>query len=101
MLNAEGLVQLNPKEGPDFVVVYNDDMLVFSKTLDDHLKHLELILDHLTEVGLKLKSMKCQFIHHEIAFPFLGHIYLNTTRVEDQQLAHDCSGRFPDTTEHT
>ena len=46
------LMQLNTEDGPDFVVVYIDDVLVFSKTLEDHLKHLALVLDRLMEVGL-------------------------------------------------
>ena len=66
------LMQLNPENGPDFVVVYIDDVLVFSKTLEDHLKHLTLVLDRLIEVGLKLNPTKCYFIRQEVAF--LGHI---------------------------
>ena len=66
------LMQLNPDEGPDFVAVYIDDVLVFSKALEDHLKHLQLMLGRLTEVGLKLKPTKCQFIRREVVF--LGHI---------------------------
>ena len=61
-LMQQVLMQLNPDEGPDFVVVYIDDVLVFSKTLGDYLKHLELVLIRLTQVGLKLKPTKCQFL---------------------------------------
>ena len=70
-------MQCNPEEGPDFVVVYIDDIMVFSKTLEDQMKHLKLVLARLIEVGLKLKSNKCQFIHEEVAF--LDHVIIHTT----------------------
>ena len=65
-------MQLNPEEGPDFILIYIDDVIAFSTTLEDHLKQLELVLNCLIEVGLKLKLTKCQFIHHKVAF--LGHV---------------------------
>ena len=42
---------LNPLEGPDFVAVYLDDVLVFSETLDDHLMHLRLVLEWIGQAG--------------------------------------------------
>ena len=38
------LMGLNPAEGPEFVTVYIDDVLIFSKSLKEHLVHLELVL---------------------------------------------------------
>ena len=65
------LYGLNP-EGPDFVSVYIDDVLVFSRSLNEHLQHLEMVIDRLQEVGLKLKPAKCLFIRQEVEY--LGHI---------------------------
>ena len=39
------LMGLNPEEGPDFVSVYLDDVLVFSETLEGHLRHLCSVIE--------------------------------------------------------
>ena len=62
------LAGLNPKEGPDFVVVYIDDVLFFSHSLDDHLKHLQAVLGRIKEAGLKLQPGKCKFIREEVKY---------------------------------
>ena len=63
---------LNPESGPSFVAAYIDDILVFSNTLEDHLKHLHLVLERLKEVNLKLQPAKCRFARKEVKY--LGHI---------------------------
>ena len=64
---------LNPEDGPDFVSVYIDDVLVFSITLEKHLQHLRLVMDHL----LKLKPSKCRFLCTEVEY--LGHVIMLKT----------------------
>ena len=66
------LMGLNPESGPDFVAVYIDDALIFSPTLDEHIGHLEAVVQRVSEAGLKLKPSKCQFIRPEVEY--LGHI---------------------------
>ena len=66
------LAGLNPENGPDFVAVYIDDILVFSCTLEEHLEHLQLVIEWLEEAKLKLKPVKCQFIRKEV--DYLGHV---------------------------
>ena len=56
----------------DFVVVYLDDLNVFSRNFNEHLKHLREVFERLRNAGLKLKAKKCQFFKKELAF--LGHI---------------------------
>ncbi len=53
-------------------LVYLDDIIVFSKTLDDHIRHLETVFKILAEAGLKLKLKKCDFLKEEINY--LGHV---------------------------
>lgn len=43
-----------------------DDILVFSRTLEEHLFHLELVLRRVIKTGLKLKPSKCVFSRQEV-----------------------------------
>ena len=43
----------------DFVVVYLDDLNVFSRNFNEHLKHLREVFERLRNAGLKLKAKKC------------------------------------------
>jgi len=56
----------------DFVVVYLDDLNIFSRDFNEHLKHLREVFERLRNAGLKLKAKKCQFFKKELAF--LGHV---------------------------
>ena len=53
-------------------LVYLDDILVFSKTLEDHIRILEKLFTRISGAGLKLNPDKCKFLVPEIKF--LGHI---------------------------
>ena len=54
-----------------YALVYLDDMIVYSKTEEDHLCRLQAVFEHFHEHGLKLKPSKCSFLHKQITF--LGH----------------------------
>lgn len=56
----------------DFVVVYLDDILIFSRNEEDHFKHLTMVLDKLREHNLYANPKKCEFLTPELEF--LGHI---------------------------
>ena len=53
------------------LLIYLDDLLVFSPTFQDHLLRLETVLQRLRETGLKVKVEKCHFLQPEVRF--LGH----------------------------
>ncbi|KAK1609151.1 hypothetical protein QYE76_032824 [Lolium multiflorum] len=55
-----------------FVVVFIDDILIYSKTEEEHEQHLEMVLDTLREHQLYAKFSKCEFWLREVGF--LGHI---------------------------
>ena len=54
----------------DFCSAYLDDILIYSKTLKDHIKHVCLVLQKLIDAGLQVDNEKCQFYVQET--PFLG-----------------------------
>jgi hypothetical protein len=58
-----------------FVVVFIDDILVYSKTVEEHAKHLRLVLQKLREHKLYAKLSKCEFWLKEVTF--LGHVVSN------------------------
>jgi hypothetical protein len=55
-----------------FVVVYIDDILIYSKTEEEHVEHLRLALTKLREHRLYAKFSKCEFWLNELIF--LGHV---------------------------
>jgi hypothetical protein len=55
-----------------FVVVFIDDILVYSENKKDHEKHLRIVLTRLRDHKLYAKFSKCQFLLKKV--PFLGHI---------------------------
>ena len=55
----------------NFMFVYLDDILIVSKSFEEHLKHVKKVLQRLKEVGLKLKPKKCAFAQAKI--DYLGH----------------------------
>jgi hypothetical protein len=55
-----------------FIVVFIDDILIFSKTMEEHEEHLRLVLEKLRSNQLYAKFSKCQFWLTEVAF--LGYV---------------------------
>jgi hypothetical protein len=55
-----------------FVVVFIDDILIFSKTMEEHEEHLRLVLEKLRSNQLYAKFSKCEFWLTEVAL--LGHV---------------------------
>jgi hypothetical protein len=58
-----------------FVVVFIDDILIYSKSESDHEEHLRLVLQKLRDNQLYAKFSKCEFWIDKV--PFLGHIISN------------------------
>ena len=58
-----------------FVVVFIDDILVYSKNEEEHVEHLRLVLQKLRENQLYAKFSKCEFWLDEVSF--LGYVITN------------------------
>ncbi|XP_040195565.1 uncharacterized protein LOC120928557, partial [Rana temporaria] len=54
------------------VLLYLDDVIIYSKSYEDHLKHLAKVFQILIKHGLKVKPSKCYLLKTEVKY--LGHI---------------------------
>ena len=54
-----------------YALIYLDNVIVFSRTEEEHLHRLRVVFGRFLEHGLKLKPSKCHFLQDEITF--LGH----------------------------
>ena len=71
LLMSQVLKHLNWK----CILVYVDDILLFSKNFQEHLSKLEQVFSHLKEAGLTLKPSKCTFAVDRVSY--LGHVITN------------------------
>ena len=56
----------------DFLILYLDDILIFSGTWDEHVRHVKKVLDTLQREKLYVKLSKCEFCKTTLVY--LGHI---------------------------
>ena len=69
-----------------FVIIFIGDILVYSRTMEEHELHLKIVLEKLREKKLYAKFSKCEFWLGKVAF--LGHvvsekgIYVDLSKVE-------------------
>ena len=52
----------------DFAANYLDDIIVFSRTAEDHMEHLEKIFEALQVADLKIKVSKCEFFKKHVSY---------------------------------
>ena len=62
------LADLNGK----FCLIYLDDIIVFSSSLQEHMLHLHAVFTRLNNANVKLQPNKSDFLRNEIEY--LGHI---------------------------
>ena len=57
------MIELFRKHLDEFVVVYIDDILVYSKTFEDHMKHLKIVFEILQKANLMIKLKNANFVN--------------------------------------
>ena len=62
-----------------FAIAYLDDIIIFSKTPQEHLSNILMVFEKLKSVNLSMKKSKCSFFSKEIQY--LGHI-LSATGIQ-------------------
>ena len=85
--------------GLSFEKCYIDDIIVWSSSYAEHLKHLEIVFQRLKDWGLKIHPGKCLFGAEEV--DFIGHRVNTygihpqmekTQAIRDMQVPKDVSG---------
>ena len=104
LCNAPGVFQriMNTVLSPvlwRLAMVYIDDVIVFSKTEEEHVEALEEVMSLLVSKGLTIRLKKCQFFKEEVQF--LGHV-LDGKGIRPQQAKVDAiqKVRVPSTRTH-
>ena len=75
MENILGDLHLN------WCIIYVDDIIVYSKTPEEHIECLRGVFEKLSKAGLKLEPSKCKFFKEKITY--LGHI-VSKDRIETE-----------------
>ena len=77
----------------DFIIVYIDDILVFSKTIEMHFKHLQMFKTLIIQNGLVISKPKMELFQTKIRF--LGHI-IEKGKIIPINRSIDFADKFPD-----
>ena len=70
-----------------FVVVYLDDILIYSRTKEEHLQHIRLVLERLRQQKYYAKLKKCEFMKNEL--DFVGYVVsADGVKVQPSKVKH-------------
>jgi len=52
----------------DFAIAYLDDILIFSKDPQEHMRHIQAVFERIRQHGLKLKLKKCTIFEEDTEY---------------------------------
>ena len=61
VLNVNSFIEIVLDGCEDFACIFIDDIVIFSKSLEDHIEHVRTVLRKLTDANLRLNFAKCHF----------------------------------------
>ena len=69
-----------------FTLAYLDDVIIFSKSAEQHLRHIQIVLTRLKQAKLRLKKSKCLFFKLELHYlgALANHQWHQTTLRKDK-----------------
>jgi len=76
----------------DICLIYLDDILIFSRTFEEHCQRLSQVFDRLERQTLRLKASKCHLFQEKVTF--LGHV-VSERGIECDQLKTDVVANWP------
>jgi len=65
---VRGLRKVLGSDVSSFCACYVDDRVIFCKTLEEHLRHIDLIFNKLTTAGFTINALKCKFCQPQMNF---------------------------------
>ena len=75
--------------------MYLDDVIIFSKNVNEHIRHVDEVLTILRNAGISLKSRECEFFQRKVNY--LGHVILPNKLAIAKDLTQGIrDGKFPE-----
>jgi len=65
---VRGLTKVFGSDVSSFCACYVDDIMLFSKTFEEHLRHINFIFKKLTTTGFTINALKCKSCHPQMNF---------------------------------
>ena len=76
-----------------FAIAYLDDIIIFSSSVKEHIRHIQIVFGRMKQHQLKLKLSKCKFLKKETQY--LGFIISESGIMADPNKVHDIRNMVP------